>query len=46
MSSQMSGTTPIDGMSQAQYQKLLMSQYQDVQDAYSVGDEGKNAYNS
>ena len=46
MSSQMSGTTPVDGMSQAQYQKLLMSQYQDVQDAYSVGDEGKNVYNS
>lgn len=46
MSSQMSSQTPVDGMSQAQYQKMLMSQYQDVQDQYSVGDEGKNVYNS
>lgn len=36
--SQMSGHTPVEGMSQAQYQKILMSQYQEVQDAYSVGD--------
>ena len=41
----MSGMTPIDGMSQAQYQKRLMSQYQDVQDGYSVGDQA-NMYNS
>jgi len=38
-SSHMSGTTPGDGMSQAQYQKMLMSQYQELQDANSVGDD-------
>lgn len=37
--SQASGATTVDGMSQAQYQKILLSQYQEVQDAYSVGED-------